>query len=79
MLEHHQHHQEPLCPRCGYDLGGAVKAWTDRCSLEMSCSECGFEIDLSELYTQGDVPNWFVAAAPDGWGWIGRLPGTCFG
>ena len=64
------------CPRCGYDLTGVTSTWNTSCPLQCTCTECGFEIDLSELNAQGNVPNWFVAAAPDAWGWIGRLPGT---
>ncbi|MBC7834638.1 MAG: hypothetical protein H7Y88_05995, partial [Phycisphaerales bacterium] len=29
------------CPRCGYDLGGVIKAWSASCPLEGECSECG--------------------------------------
>jgi hypothetical protein len=32
----------PTCPRCGYDLSGAIAAWPDAsCPLEGTCSECG--------------------------------------
>lgn len=30
-----------LCPRCGYDLSGAVASWTESCPIEGVCSECG--------------------------------------
>jgi len=33
----------PTCPRCGYDLIGVAKSWTDRCPLDGTCSECGLE------------------------------------
>jgi len=29
------------CPRCGYDLSGAVDSWTEQCPVEGVCSECG--------------------------------------
>jgi len=29
------------CPRCGYDLSGAVETWTDQCPVEGVCPECG--------------------------------------
>ena len=64
------------CPRCGYDLAGMVASWSTSCPLQCTCTECGFEIDLSELNARGDVPDWFVAAAPGARGWIRRLPGT---
>lgn len=31
----------PRCPRCGYDLSGAVEAWRDCCELRGVCPECG--------------------------------------
>lgn len=31
------------CPRCGYDLRGAVQSWRDVCPLEGRCTECGLE------------------------------------
>lgn len=36
----------PACPRCGYDLAGAVATWTDTCPLRQLCSECGLDIEL---------------------------------
>lgn len=32
---------KPRCPRCGYDLSGAVATWKTSCPLEVTCSECG--------------------------------------
>jgi hypothetical protein len=38
------------CPRCGYDLTGAVVAWPeDRCPAEGLCSECGLAVRWGEL------------------------------
>jgi hypothetical protein len=32
----------PRCPRCAYDLSGAVAAWSQsECPIEGTCSECG--------------------------------------
>src|SRR5262249_6813429 len=36
----------PACPRCGYDLTGAVGSWTLTCPLGIRCSECGLDIEL---------------------------------
>ena len=33
------------CPRCGYDLSGAVAAWEDCCPLTGVCSECGYRFE----------------------------------
>ena len=37
----------PVCPRCGYDLSGAVAAWEraepPQCPMEGRCSECGLD------------------------------------
>lgn len=37
----------PICPRCGYDLGGTVASWRSEgdgasCPTEGVCSECGY-------------------------------------
>jgi hypothetical protein len=35
----------PSCPRCGYDLSGAIAAWPrDSCPVSGICSECGLRI-----------------------------------
>ncbi|MCC6909729.1 MAG: hypothetical protein IT430_17470 [Phycisphaerales bacterium] len=34
---------EVQCPRCGYDLRGAVQSWREACPLEGRCTECGLE------------------------------------
>ncbi len=47
------------CPRCGYDLSGAVDSWTERCPVEGVCSECGLQYEwrnvLNPMLT---VPRW---------------------
>lgn len=43
--------QHPLsCVVCGYDLEGVTSSWSDRCPLRGRCSECGSEIDWSEIH-----------------------------
>ena len=39
----------PTCPRCGYDLSGVAKTWTDRCPLRGTCSECGLEYQWADV------------------------------
>ncbi len=43
----------PSCPRCGYDLSGAVAAWnhaeSTSCPMRGTCSECGLEFAWGEL------------------------------
>lgn len=43
----HSHH--PFCPRCGYDLSGAVAAWKDSCELVGTCPECGLGYDWADV------------------------------
>ena len=71
-----QDNQEPRCPRCGYDLGGAVRAWTDRCPLEMPCSECGYEMRLSLVMGADRPPKWFIGAHRGWFSGFRRGPGT---
>jgi hypothetical protein len=40
----------PACPRCGYDLSGAVATWTDSCPLCGICSECGLEFAWVDVH-----------------------------
>lgn len=37
------------CPRCGYDLTGAVAAWRESCPLESLCPECGIRTESRRL------------------------------
>src|SRR5688572_8005690 len=39
----------PACPRCGYDLGGAVASWREECPLRTTCPECGLGIDCRDV------------------------------
>ncbi|HMN40182.1 MAG TPA: hypothetical protein PKE29_05005 [Phycisphaerales bacterium] len=50
----------PECPRCGYDLSGAVGAWPEgSCPCEGRCSECGLEVlwrdVLNPAYAMSDL------------------------
>ncbi len=48
----------PECPRCGYDLSGAVAAWpADSCPCEGRCSECG----LTSLWRDVLNPKYAVS------------------
>lgn len=55
------------CPRCGYDLCGAVATWDDAgaCPLEGTCTECGYVFlwrdVLRPTFTE---PAWCVEYAP---------------
>lgn len=40
------------CPRCDYDLRGAVQSWREMCPLEGRCTECGLEFDWADLFTR---------------------------
>ncbi|MFO0835422.1 MAG: hypothetical protein U0638_10645 [Phycisphaerales bacterium] len=56
-------HSSPSCPRCGYDLSGAVAAWNHAesasCPMRGTCSECGLEFAWGEvLNPEISVPAW---------------------
>lgn len=56
------------CPRCGYDLRGAIDTWTDSCPLINTCSECGLEFNWSEiLRPEKYEPLWCVEFRKAGW------------
>lgn len=44
----------PKCPRCAYDLGGVVDAWSSTqphaCPLTGTCSECGQEFAWGDVF-----------------------------
>lgn len=51
----------PQCPRCGYDLRGAVAAWRDACPMSGTCTECGLTFVWAEiLLPQKFEPPWCV-------------------
>jgi hypothetical protein len=62
----------PSCPRCGYDLSGAVASWTDTCPLKTTCSECGLLFELRLVLNErlrGEVEFFEVTIRPT----FGRL------
>lgn len=68
----------PTCPRCGYDLGGAVAAWNGSgkeqcegasCPLEGVCSECGLSFAWADVMRPDRVtPGWSFEHTPVGVG-----------
>lgn len=66
------------CPRCGYDLRGAIDTWTDSCPLISTCSECGLEFIWSEvLCPEKYEPLWCVEFSRSGWFPISSLKTVC--
>jgi len=41
-----------LCPRCGYDLRGAVHSWRESCPMQGRCAECGLDFEWSWMFRQ---------------------------
>src|SRR6185295_18404627 len=58
----------PHCPRCGYDLSGAVATWSLSCPITGVCSECGLAFDWRNILDpkNRDVP-WLYEHAPRWW------------
>jgi hypothetical protein len=53
------------CPRCGYDLRGAIGTWTEQCPLHGTCAECGLQFVWAEvLHPEKFEPQWCVEFAP---------------
>ncbi len=53
------------CPRCGYDLRGAVAAWAESCPLQGQCAECGLAFSWAHLLCPATFePQWCVEFAP---------------
>ncbi|MEE9131391.1 MAG: hypothetical protein V3T84_15340 [Phycisphaerales bacterium] len=49
------------CPRCGYDLRGAIGTWADQCPLHGTCAECGLQFVWAEvLHPEKFSPLWCV-------------------
>jgi hypothetical protein len=66
----------PECPRCGYDLSGAVAAWKESCPLDGTCSECGLPFAWGDvLSTRFLGPNWSYehAVRPSAARWLRTL------
>ncbi|GMV26354.1 MAG: hypothetical protein AMXMBFR58_23850 [Phycisphaerae bacterium] len=55
------------CPRCGYDLSGAIATWTDACPVTGRCTECGLEFRWGEVIDPARrVPGWSFEHAARG-------------
>lgn len=53
------------CPRCSYDLRGAIETWKEQCPLSGRCAECGLEVKWAEvLCPEKFEPQWCVEFAP---------------
>lgn len=53
------------CPRCAYDLRGAMSAWAESCPLQGRCAECGLEFSWAHVLCPGKFePPWCVEFAP---------------
>ena len=62
------------CPRCGYDLRGAIGTWADQCPLQGTCAECGLQFAWVEvLHPEKFEPRWCIEYAP---GRLGVLTGA---
>lgn len=48
--------RKPICPRCGYDFTGTVVTWTTSCPLDGRCTECGYELNWSEVFVASEHP-----------------------
>ncbi len=49
------------CPRCGYDLRGAIATWMERCPIQGTCAECGLQFVWAEvLHPEKFSPLWCV-------------------
>ena len=60
-MESEFHDCRVRCPRCGYDLRGAVAAWDSSCALTGSCAECGLEFEWRDVFTGAIYqPKWCV-------------------
>lgn len=57
----------PACPRCGYDLSGAVAVWQVSCPLTSVCSECGLRFEWARVLNPAlTAPRWSFEHAIDG-------------
>jgi hypothetical protein len=59
--------QTLTCPRCGYDLRGAIASWErdGECPLTGICSECGLSYLWSDVFDPArETPTWCVEFVP---------------
>ncbi len=74
MIVHVDHDRKIACPRCGYDLRGAIGTWADQCPLQGTCTECGLQFAWVEvLHPEKFEPRWCIEYAP---GRLGVLAGA---
>lgn len=53
-------HRPATCPRCAYDLAGAVARWNDSCDLHAICPECGLDFPWRDVMNPTHImPRWF--------------------
>lgn len=61
MVERDSNDVAPACPRCGYDLRGAIATWRETCPLQGTCAECGLAMRWAEvLVPEKFEPPWCV-------------------
>ncbi|MCZ6834724.1 MAG: hypothetical protein O7G85_03025 [Planctomycetota bacterium] len=59
-------HGNTRCPRCGYDLRGAIETWKEACPLHGTCTECGLAFAWAELLSRHvRLALWCVEFAQD--------------
>jgi len=51
--------EDILCPRCGYDLRGAVHSWRESCPMQGRCAECGLDFEWSSIFIREEHP-WLI-------------------
>jgi hypothetical protein len=66
------------CPRCGYDQRGVIASWSDSCPISNSCTECGLDIQWSEILNPifAEPNKWFIEAKSPLRGLARRMLGT---
>ena len=56
-------HSRSACPRCGYDLRGAIDTWQEACPIEGICTECGLGFAWREILSSRFImPEWCIEA-----------------
>jgi hypothetical protein len=50
----------PACPRCAYDLSGAVATWDASCPLTGTCSECGLGFSWPDIFHISAASPWYI-------------------
>jgi len=64
LLEENGTTESLVCPRCEYDLRGAVGSWSDSCPIAGICAECGLSFWWGEIFDPGrTAPTWCIEFA----------------